>query len=260
MGLYIEIFRYRFSRFLTYPLELLAFALKRVVEIIFLLVLWNLISQSSHSTINIREIASYFLVALGISDIVMSKWGALGTFLAKLIKSGELSNYMVKPVHLIMQSYANAMGNSGLRIIFALINVILGIAINPPQSLIAVGLFIVLLVAAFLTSFSFNILIASLYFHFTEASGIKNAIEHLARICSGTIVPLYLFPENIKQIVELTPFPVMLYGPAHALRENVLTQEVIVQVLISYMWVFLMGIVASVIWTKSIKAYESTGI
>jgi len=258
--LYFEIFKFKFLRFLTYPLEIAASVIKRLIEIIFLVFFWSLVIKSSQSQIEIREIASYFLIALAVGDLVMARWGGLGSTIGRRIKYGEMSKFMIKPIDLIPHLYASTMGTVGMRMILSLVYFIVGIAINPPTSILGISLFVLFFINAFVIAFAFNIILGAMYFHLSDASGIKNSIEHMSRVLSGALVPIYFFPEKIKYFVKLTPFPSMIYGPTNALTINSFNNQVVFDLGVAFFWSITFTIFAYYFWSYSIKRYEAVGI
>ena len=95
---------------------------------------------------------------------------------------------------------------------------------------------------------------------YTDASGIKNSLDHVVRIFSGTLVPIYLFPENIKAFVKLSPFPAMIYSTANALTTDFINRSVVQELSVAVFWSFVMGILSYKFWVYSIKKYEAVGI
>lgn len=260
MSLYWHIFRFRALRFLAYPTEMLATIVKRILEITFFVFLWTLVLKSSSATVTVQSLISYFLIASGIGEIVMAKWGGTGKFLADSVRQGKLSNYLIKPVSIIPNLFFSELGTNIPKRILALIFIIVGVALNPPQTLTAVFLFMVFFVASFVIALCYVILLGCMYFYVPEASGIKNSIEHMARILSGAAVPLTFFPESMFKVVKLLPFQTMIYAPTNALSTNSISTEVLGQIVVSYFWLVVFVAFAWFVWRQSIKHYEAAGI
>lgn len=258
--IYWDIVRFNFLRFLAYPFEILASVLKRVIEILFLILFWSLIVNSPGSHINLSQIVSYFFISMGIQDLVMAHWGPFGSDIATLIKTGQISNYLIKPLDIIPTVYSISLGRSGMRIILAIINLGIGVVIFPPKSIVSVFLFLIFFIFAWSIAFAYNLFQGSLYFYLTEAGGVKNALNNIVRIFSGEMIPLFLFPYTLSQIVRLTPFPSMVYGPTIALSTNNINGEVIINIFISLFWAVVLNIGVYLFWKKSIKHYEAIGI
>lgn len=258
--IYLEIIKFNFLRFFAYPIEIIASVLKRVIEILFLILFWSLVVNSSNSQININQIVSYFFISMGIRELVMAHWGPFGSEIASSIKYGQISNLLIKPLNIIPTLYTISLGKSGMRVILALMNLFIGLIIFPPRSIVSIFLFLLFFVLAWSISFSYNLFLGTLYFHLTEASGVRNALNNLIRVFSGELVPLFLFPFALGQIVRFTPFPSMVYGPTIALSTNNVNQDVVLNILISLFWAIALNIFVYLFWKRSIKNYEAIGI
>lgn len=260
MLLYWHIFRFQALRFVAYPTELLATLTKRILEITFFIFLWTLVLKSSNSTQSVQQVASYFLIAAGISEIVMAKWGGAGKLLGDSVKRGRLSNVLIKPVSIIPTLFFTELGANSAKRLLALIYIVVGVALNPPQSITAIFLFVLFFVASFVIALCYGILLGCMYFYVPEASGIKNSIEHMARVLSGAAIPLTFFPNNLLKVVELLPFQAMIYAPTNALSTNIINKDVLIQITVSYLWLIIFVLFAKFVWSYSIKHYEASGI
>lgn len=260
MGIYFEIIKFRFLRFFAFPYEILASVSKRVIEILFLILFWSLIVKESGGQINFSQIISYFLISMGIGDLVMSRWGPFGGELGNQIKSGSISNFLIKPIGVIPTLYSISFGKNGMRVLLAIVNLTIGLIIYPPKGIISIILFILFFISAWWIAFAYNLFQGTLYFHLTDASGVRNALNNIVRVFSGEMVPLYLFPLTLGQFIRFTPFPSMVYGPIIALSTNIINQEVLLNLGISIFWAVFLNFVVYIFWKKSIKTYEAIGI
>lgn len=260
MGIYIDITKFSFFRFFSYPFEILATAAKRIVEILFLILFWSILIKSSQINISLAEISSYFLIAIGVSDLTMTRWGKLSYLIGDMTKSGQISNYIVKPVRLIPTLYSMAMGRSGMTMTFAVMNILIGLIINPPKTLISVILFLAFFVTAIFLGIAENLFEGILFLHFTDASAIRNSIQNFMRLFTGALIPIYLFPDKFRQILRLTPFPGMVYGPTNSLNTNLISLSVIEDLGIAIAWAVVLNIIVYYFWKRAMKNYEAVGI
>lgn len=260
MGIYFDIIRFSFLKFFAYPWEIIASVLKRIVEILFLILFWSLIVESSGGSINTHQIISYFFISMGIRDLVMSHWGAFGGDLGNQIKTGDINKYLMKPIKIIPTLYSLSLGRNGMRTILAGINLLIGIAIFPPKNITSVLLFIIFFICAWWISFAYNLLQGILFFHLTDAGGVRNAINNIVRVFSGEMVPIYLFPPAFGKLINLTPFPSMVYGPSIALNIDSIDKDVLVSIFIAIFWSIALNITSIYLWRMSIKKYEAIGI
>jgi len=257
---YFDIIRFSFLRFFAYPFEIIATVLKRIVEVVFLVLFWSVYIKSSGISVSLPQITAYFLIAMGVADLTMSRWGALSSLIGNQIKSGQISNYIIKPTKLIPTLYAISLGRNGMRLILAVINIFIGLSLMPPKNIFSLVFFLLFFVNAWAISFAYNILEGTLFLHFTDAFGIRNSIQNFIRIFTGTMVPLYMFPSPLKEILRFSPFPGMVYLPANSLSNTLTPHGVGMDIGIGIFWGITLNLLAFSLWNHSMKKYEAIGI
>lgn len=80
------------------------------------------------------------------------------------------------------------------------------------------------------------------------------------RILTGTMVPLYMFPSPLREILRFSPFPSMVYLPANSLSFTQNTGEIITDLAIGIFWGITLNLAAFSFWHYSMKKYEAVGI
>lgn len=258
--MYWDIVKFNFLKFIFYPTEIFAAITYTIIEFGIILVFWNAVNQSSNQSLNITQLTSYFLISRGIAEIAMVNNYNFGRTLQKRIKSGEITNYMIKPVKILPYMCFYTIGQLGLNLIIALTSIVLGIIISPPASPLSLILFPIFFLTALMISLGLNIFMGLISFLTAEASGFKNVFTHITRILSGALVPLTLFPENLRKIVLLTPFPGMIFGPANALKTQEINNEVLLNLTVSFAWGAILLLLMIYFWKKLLAKYEAIGI
>lgn len=257
---YLEVIKLNAKQVFVYPYEVIATIISKFLRIASLLLFWTILTSTSETNLNTRELLSYFLIAGGVSEFVMATNLSFGKNTLRKIKNGEINSFALRPLNLIYYLYWSYVGSATLDYILAFISIIIGIVIFPPTSVFAIVLSLTFLVIATILSLSINILTATLGFMTTEASSIKNVLVHIIKVLSGTIVPISFFPGISQMLIKLTPFPFLVYGPTQALRENTLTNEVLLNLSLGIFWMSLLYITAHIAWNKLFKKYEAIGI
>ena len=230
------------------------------MELVFLIYFWSLFSQHANNSLGVTGFASYFLIASGINELVMAQWGKFGAGLGDAIRTGAINNYLIKPLSILPAIYFTAVGKNGINKLLAVITILIGLIIQPPQSMLAVLLFTIFFINAVLIAYAVNIIDGTIFFHSADAKGIRSASNHIIGIFSGILIPISLFPDYIRWIVELTPFPWMVFGPVNALKITALTEDVLMDIGIVFFWSIALNIIAYLFWSWSIKKYEAIGI
>lgn len=253
MNIYIEVIKFNFLRFLTYPTEILATVFRRIMEIVFLILFWKIVLGKG--TGEMRPLISYFLIAQSVSLLIMARRTEFGTYLRKLIKYGNLNYYLTRPMKIIPYVYASTVGNQGLNIGLSIILIIIGIVINPPNNLSNIVAFLLMIPTAAMIAVAFNLIEAIVAFYLTESAPIGASIRRIIEVFSGSIAPLSYFPLEIRNILEKSPFPYMVFGPVNSLTEGGSIKVFV----IGLVWAIGLNIVIYWWWRKAIKNYEAVG-
>jgi ABC-2 type transport system permease protein len=260
MQLYLRIARFNFGTYLAYPFELVAAALRPVIDFGFVLLFWSIVAASSAGSVNFRKIAAYFLIATAVNNLVFLSGIKFGSVLAKAVKYGDISNFLIKPVNVLHDYLATMIGNMGVTYAVSGIFLLLGLVLQPPASLLACLLFFAYLPLALIISYSINVLVGTVAFYFTEASSIKNVTNHIVSVFSGAWVPLSFFPGTLRTIVSFLPFQAAVFGPTQALQTTSLNSTAVTAIAVSTGWAIVLYAVAMIAWRKGIKHYEAVGI
>jgi ABC-2 type transport system permease protein len=261
MKSFFALIKYNLLIYIQYPLELVNILLKEVVRIFFLFLFLQFVFQNAEGNdYTLRESLSYYLITGGIAEITLIFRQKLGSHLRDSIKSGEISNYLIKPIPLLSSMFAVSWGKRSLYNIVAALSIVIGFILTPFDSVqLYIGFFIFLILAFFI-AFSINLLEGILTFYMESPGGIPNSIAHVGRLISGAMVPLSFFPQKIADILKLSPFAVAIYHPANILKLETLGAEQFNAMIIGLFWVLFLNGLALYFWNNGLKKYEAVGL
>jgi ABC-2 type transport system permease protein len=259
MQTFWKIASFNAGTYLTYPFELLAALLRPLIDFGLRIMFWGAIAVGSPN-INLRHITAYLLTAAAISTVTLIGGVKFGSYLAKAIKLGDLNHALLLPTRVLNYELAEMVGSMGVSYIIAGIFLLVSLFIEPPRSIVGIGLFLVMLLIALAISFGLNVIIGSVAFYTTESNGIKNVFAHVINIFSGSFVPLSLFPGSLKQFALLLPFSPAVYGPTIALRSVSLTGELQTQLIVGILWALILIPLSLFVWRLSLRKYDAIGL
>ncbi len=78
-------------------------------------------------------------------------------------------------------------------------------------------------------------------------------------LLSGQLIPVSLLPAWIQQTSRLLPFESIYYIPARIYAAPSLSGEVMAMLAQQVVWVMVMGVVTSLLWSRGISRYASQG-
>ncbi len=260
LRLYLDILKFGLRHVLTYQTEVWFIILTKTIRITSIAFLWSVLLKDPNVKGNFAQILPYFLIADFVQVAVGAEWIRFGRQMINEVKEGAISNYLLRPTNPVTFMYARYYGGRGIEIALALVSLALGWYLLPPQSLLAVFVFIIALAASFVVSFSINVLVGSLSFWFVEADGIKNAVNHVIRIFGGSIIPLTFYPAWLKIIAIASPIPILAYVPASLFQSTSFSAENIIPLISAMIWATLLLPFSFYIFNRGVKHYEAIGI
>lgn len=260
MRLYFDILIFNFLQFVHYPLEILFSGLTKILTVVFLMIFWSLVLKETGETDQISYLLGYFMISGGIGSVTMSERMKLGSFYRKSIKTGLITNYLLKPYHLLLATYTGVMGDRSVDLIPSILMIIAGIWIIEPASFISMILFIYFLIIAIFIGFSFNLMEGIFSFYFTETRGLMAAFAHITRFLSGSFIPLNYFPSQIGMLLTFLPFSYVAYTPITALTVESVDNNVIASCLLGLFWAVVLNLFMYYFWKKGLKRYEAIGL
>ncbi len=265
MKKYWTIIKTEFQRQLTYRLDFFGFRFGNLIEIFSQLIVWRIIfnTTSQVGDYNLEEMTTYVIV--GWLFLFLTASYGFEDNVAKDIKLGSLSNFMLKPISYLRYMSILSLGRVSIAlatgiflqamVIFLFHNYIL-----PPSSLFAVIIIIFMVVLGYLINLFISILIGFIAFWTLEINGIFRGILFLKRFLSGTYFPINLLPVLFLHISLAFPFAYTFFVPTQLYLGKMTILQGLIGLGIEILWLFILYGIIKVVWWRGLKKYEGVGI
>jgi ABC-2 type transport system permease protein len=180
------------------------------------------------------------------------------------INTGNLSNYLLKPINYFLYYLSKDLGDKAMNIVFSIFEIGLIIFIfkpplffqrNPELLLFS----FVSVVAALMIYFFFNILLGLVGFWSPEVWGPRFVFTIVVSFFAGSFFPLDILPKAAFNILSLTPFPYMIFFTIKIYLGTLPIIEIYKGLLISFSWVILSYLIVRSVWIKGLRAYTAQG-
>ncbi|GIW33960.1 MAG: multidrug ABC transporter permease [Meiothermus sp.] len=248
-----------YAYFLEYRAEVLLWALSAMLPLI-LMGVWTQAAERGSFALSAEEFARYFLCVFLVRQLTIV-W-VIWEFQDDVVQ-GRLSFKLLKPIdpgwdHL-MQHVAERL----TRLPFGLVIVAVFLLVYPQARFVpeleGVVLGLVASVAAFLLRFLMQYTFAMLCF-WTERGAAVEELWFMAYLfLSGLIAPLSVFPEAVRSIALLTPFPYLVYFPAALFAGLPVTGSVAQGFLVLGVWFAVFWIINRWLWRKGLRQFSGMG-
>ncbi|HWZ65172.1 MAG TPA: ABC-2 family transporter protein [Patescibacteria group bacterium] len=246
------------QRFRAYPLEIVGGLGSRLAELALFITFWLIVGRfSANGAIRPLDVISYYMIITGFMPFFYLGFGIAGTTI-EMIKNGELSQVLIKPVNPLLYPWAQRTGQNLINVLFGLLQISIGMYISGGikphawQFLVPVVLNMALLNAAF------NIAIGTLGFYMIEARPLKNSLLVLISFLRGERMPIFLMPANVVGFLMLTPFPASQYHLAILLQGTRL--PLWHDVWVGTAWGVTLFLASLWLWKRGLRRYEAVGI
>ena len=180
------------------------------------------------------------------------------------ITTGNLSNFLIKPVSYIKYWFARDLGDKAMNIFFTVFELTIIIFLFKPPLFLQTNSLPLLytftaVILAMVMYFLFGYLVGLIGFWSNEVWGPRFIIWVLLGFFAGSLFPLDILPRPIFQIVELLPFAYLLYFPLKIYLGQLEIQVIFQGFLVSIIWIFVLYGMTRFVWAKGLKVYGAEG-
>jgi ABC-2 type transport system permease protein len=243
-----------------YRVSLIFFLIHRLIEPLIYLAVWSAVARASGGTVgsyDSADFANYFIVSLIVNHLTYT-WHI--TWYDYLIRSGDFSILLLRPVHPIHSDIADNFASKLLTISVMLPTIILLLIIYQVQLQLTFVLpFLIAVCLAFVLRFSFEYLIGLLAFWTTRLDAINQLYYTARTFLSGKIAPIPLLPIFLQSVTFWLPFYWMFGFPIDVLVGK-LDRAIIVEGMVMQITLIAMSIIGiRVLWRIGIRRYTAVG-
>ncbi len=266
MKKYLQVFKISLQQEFAYRASFIMWRVRNVLQIFLVFFLWDAVFSQADRIIfgyDRERILTYVFGLLVVRAFVLS---ARAQEVAGEISRGELSNHLLKPLNYFKYFLTRDISSKTLNLGFAIFEtMILYFLLKPPffvqTNVINILAFIVSIVIAMLIFFILIFIISSIPFWVPEAGWAVHflftgvAVEFL----SGALFPLDVLPQGILGILNLTPFPYLIFFPLQVYLGKIAGFALIRGLIISGLWVGVLWFTLNSVWRRGLKVYQAHG-
>ncbi|BAU07651.1 hypothetical protein FIS3754_35840 [Fischerella sp. NIES-3754] len=246
-----------YAYMVEYRAELILWVLAGSLPII-LMGVWIQAAQGGQFGLTPVDFARYFLAVFLVRQftVVWVIWEV-----EREVVEGKLSNRLLQPIDPVWHHVAAHVSERAARIPFTILLLGLFFILYPQAfwipSLGTLLLFSFVVILAFILRFVIQHTFSIFSFWTERASAIENFWFLFFLFLSGMIAPLEVFPEPVRTVVLLTPFPYLINFPASILVGIPVN---LTQGLLSMIgWIVLFLGLNRWLWRQGLKRYSGMG-
>ena len=233
-----------------------------LVFIIILYYLWQAIYENK-TELNGMSFEQTFLY-LVIASTLFNMYRTFTDYIISFdVTSGNIVNYLLKPMDYQLYSMSVALGRICANIIMILIPTALllyffmGLTLPLGQNWF---FSISSLIIAWLIIFMLDYLVGLLSFYTQSIWGIFQTRESLVVVFSGVLIPFVFFPQWLQDVLEFTPFVAMYYTPITLLMGQVEdTRQAMIMLGNQLFWLLVLFTMCRVFFKKATQVITING-
>lgn len=263
MKKYLLVMSNTWSEVFTYRFNFILWRFRSLVSILPIYFIWLAIFSSKDNVFgyNASLMLTYVLgVSFVTATVISSRTYAIG----EEINSGNLSNYLIKPINYFLYYFFKDIGDKAMNIFFAIIELsLIFVLLKPPifiqKNLELIALSIVAIFIAVIIYFLFNTLIGFIGFWSPEVWAPRFIFVIIVSFFAGTYFPLDILPKPLFSIFSLTPFPYLIFFPLKIYLGNISYLQIYQGIVISLSWVLILYLFVRKVWRIGLKSYTAHG-
>lgn len=238
---------------LTYRFEVFAGILTRFILVVANIFLWKCVyaGQGDIEGLGQNQMITYSVLSACLS--VMFSCNVQNT-MNNDVRNGNIAVLLMKPYNLICAYFAEDIGTILVKTLNVAVPVLflcmIIFPVSGPASLMVLPLVLVSYILGLLILWLLSALVGMFTFVTMELGNMGVVKDTIVIILSGSMIPIWFFPEAAESFLMKTPFPYTYQTPLGLYIGRIGIQEGIQQISIQIFWVFLFGMATVYTWRK----------
>jgi ABC-2 type transport system permease protein len=263
---YLSIFKISFQQEFVYRLNFVMWRLRNVMQIFLIFFLWSAVFSDPTRIVFGYDQGKILTYVLGILILRAIVFSARAVDIPGEISTGDLSNYLLKPVGYLRYWFTRDLSSKTLNLSFAFLEtIILFLILRPPFFLqtnpSTLFLFTISVLLAVLLYFSLIVLVSMTPF-WAPSSGWGAQflfVGIVTEFLSGAVFPLDVMPSLFQKTFHFLPFQYLLFFPLQVYLGKINLDMVLSGIIVEFVWVAIFVYLVNVVWKRGIKRYAAEG-
>ncbi len=240
---------------LAYRFEVFASVGTNFILMLASVFLWKAVYSGGSQQINalsLQDLTTYTILSIMLSSVFVC--GVQDTIYYK-IREGQIVTDFYRPIPLLACYLADDIGG----MLSALINKVaplflfaaLFFGIPWPSSVLSLLLFIPSCLLSYGILWLLSALVGLIAFWVMELGNMGMVKDSIVRVLSGSIVPLWFFPESVQTISKFLPFQYTYQTPLGIYIGNIGTMEALTAMGIQFIWIAFLFMLLAAGWKRT---------
>ncbi|WP_308636062.1 ABC transporter permease [Paenibacillus silvisoli] len=254
MSAYYYFFKMRILTTLAYRFEVFTAVASNAVMLLATVFLWKAAYRGIGS---VEEVSQHQMIVYAILSVVM---GAVLSVSVQdemyyRVREGNIATDFIKPVHLLGMFLAEDLGNTVSALVNRAVPLILlsSVLFTPPlpASFAALLLFIPSLMLSFLLLWLMGAIVGMIAFWVLELGNLGIVKDAIVRILSGSMIPIWFFPDWMGTVSAFLPFQYMYQTPLSIYIGVISYSQAGIALVVQAVWIAVLALIAYAVWQRA---------
>ena len=178
------------------------------------------------------------------------------------IRTGELNKYLIRPISFFLYHFMIFVGYNSLFYLSYSIILVIFPFIFPGLVFLTlnhiIGFIVSLLISVYL-SYTMYYTMVCFAFWFGEVRSMVVTYNIANIVLAGQVIPIHLFPDSMRIIIELTPIRYLIDFPVSIATGRLPMEQWILHIGIAIFWCVVMTFIGQMVYRFGIKVYGGYG-
>ena len=220
--------------------------------------IWDILVRSRPDAVPVERglMVTYGMLAVVIAQL-LTWWNGPHMYMVERVREGTITFDLRLPIYFPVQIFARSLGDGLAKLLgFALPGYVAGLVfwdLQLPTSISSALLFLCSLSLSYILMFEFNFLLGLISFFTFRLVGIQHAYHGIVTLLSGMVVPIWLFPNFIRPIVEVLPFSGLFNIPISIYIGKLSYMNILFNLIHQLFYTLTLSIAIFIFWRKTYR-------
>lgn len=266
MKKYISLFRIRFLMGIQYRAAALAGIATQFMWGFMLIMIYHAFYQTDAAAFPMTMQATVSYIWMQQAFLAMFMPWLTENEIMETIRNGDIAYELCRPISVYKMWFGKEMANRLSRAILRCMPILLAGFILPVPYGIAVptgvGTFLFFLLAlmlGFLVLVSLSTLIYVMQLFLLSPQGLQAICVSVIDFCSGGIIPIPFFPDNIKRVLEILPFGSLQNVPLRVYSGDLAGREMFRAIVVQLIWLLVLTALGEILCRIALRKVRVQG-
>ena len=244
MKKYLYIIKTQIIKSMTYEFNVYGNIIMQTIIMITSAYFWRALytGRSVVDGVNIGSMQTYIIISSALSVLLIAN---VERRIGLSVEKGSVATDMMKPISLFGMFLAEDIGNIIALIFQNMLPILIigSLMIRVPvmEDVRNLPMFIVSVVESFLINWLIAALFGMMAFKTINNNALIQVKKHLIRLLSGSIIPIWFFPESVAKVLSALPFMYIYQLPLSIYIGRGSRAEMISQMRIQFIWLVILS-------------------